>query len=80
MLLAGLLPYLTFGIAVVLLRRTVTTVVGVILLAAHAWLVIRERFIDSADYSDGMIYYVPIVLTLLLIPLVVMALRQPWHE
>ena len=79
-ILAGLLPYLSYGIAVVLLHRRVTTVVGVVLLGAHAWLVVRERFIDNADYSDFMIYYVPIVLALLLIPLVIMALRQPCYE
>ncbi len=79
-LLAGLLPYLTYGIAVVLLRRMITIVVGTILLAIHAWLVIQERFIDGGNYNDGMIYVVPIVLTLVLTPLVVMALRQPWLE
>lgn len=79
-LLAGLVPYLAYGIAVVLLQRWVTTVAGVVLLGAHAWLVVRERFIDNADYSNLMIYYVPIVLALLLIPLAIMALRQPWYE
>jgi hypothetical protein len=78
-LLAGLLPYLLYGMALVLLPRTMTIAAGLLLLVVHAWLVIRERFIDHADYGDGMIYYLPVVLTLLLIPLLVKALHAPWR-
>lgn len=75
-LAAGLTPYLMYGVAVALLRRPLTVVVGLILLATHAWLVITERFIDDADYSDGMIYYVPLALALVLLPVAVKALRE----
>ena len=79
-LTAGLLPYMIYGIAVVLLRHTFTTITGVVLLFLHAWLVVRERFELGAVYNDVMIYIVPIAFALLLIPLAVVALRQPWHQ
>ena len=76
---AGITPYLAYALAVVLLRRPVTNVAGGLLLAGHVVLVAAERFIDGADYSDGSIVLVPLVFTLLLVPLVVQALRAPWH-
>jgi len=78
-LLTGLLPYLAYAIIAVLLRRPVTLVAGLVLLAAHAWLVLSERFSGAVNYSDGMIYYVPVLLTLALVPLWIMAMRQPWR-
>jgi hypothetical protein len=77
-LLSGMLPYLIYGIAAPLLRTGLILVAGLGLLTVHAWLVISERFIDGADYSDGMIYYVPLLLALVLLPLLVMALRKPY--
>lgn len=79
-LITGLLPYFVYAIIVELLQRGVTVVAGIALLAAQIWLVSRERFVDSVDYSDGAIYYIPLVLTLLLMPLLIKALRQPWCE
>lgn len=77
-LLAGLLPYLVYSVAVPLMRGSITTVVGIALVAAHTWLVINERFIGGADYSDGMIYYVPMALSVAVLPLAVAAFRRPW--
>jgi hypothetical protein len=77
-LLSGMLPYLVYGIAVPLLRTGLILVAGLTLLAVHAWLVISERLIGGADYSDGMIYYVPLLLAVALLPLPVMALRKPY--
>lgn len=76
-LAAGVLPYLIYAIAVVLLQRTITLAAGVILFATHFGLMMQERVINNADYSNGMIYYVPIAVSLLLIPLAVAALRKP---
>jgi len=79
-LIAGMLPYLLFGLPAVLVRGLLTLVTGLMVLATHAWLVARERFLDGADYGDGLIYLVPIVLTLALVPLIVVALRRRWHD
>lgn len=77
-LLAGLLPYLAYGLAVPLLRTALIGVAGIVLLCLHAALVAAERFVDGADYSDGMIYYGPLVLALAALPLLALGLRQPW--
>jgi hypothetical protein len=78
-LVMGLSPYLAYGLIVVFLNSTVTMATGVVVLAVHAGLVYVERFGNTVDYSDGMIYVVPAIVTLALVPLVVMALRRPWH-
>jgi hypothetical protein len=78
--LAGLTPYLAYALVVCLLRRPITYVAGAVLLALHAWLVFNERFAGGADYSDRMIYIVPLLYTVLLVPLVIRALREPWRE
>lgn len=77
-LLAGIMPYLVYGIAAPLLERTPVIIAGLILLAAHLWLVVGERFADAADYSDGKIYYVPLLLALALLPLLFRVLRKPY--
>jgi hypothetical protein len=79
-LMAGLLPYMVYGFAVVLLRHPLTIITGLVLLFLHGWLVYHERFELNADYSSGMIYLVPIALALVLITLAAVALRQPWHK
>ena len=80
-LMAGMTPYLVYGLVMYLLRRpVVTNVAGALLLAAHLWLVIHERFIGGADYSDRTIYIMPLLFTVMLVPLLVRALREPWHE
>ena len=78
-LLAGLLPYLLYAIIAVMLRRPVTILAGIALLAVHAWLVLSERFSGAVDYSGNMIYYVPVLLAVALVPLWIMAMRQPWR-
>jgi len=77
-LLIGMLPYLVYGVAAPLLDRGLAMLSGLLLLGAHAWLVISERFIGGADYSDGLILYVPLVLALVLSPLLFVALRRPY--
>jgi hypothetical protein len=78
-LAAGLLPYLAYGVIVVFLNSTVTMASGVVLLLVHAGVVFTERFGGPVDYNDGVIYVVPLIVALALLPLVVMALRKPWH-
>lgn len=78
-LLAGMLPYLVYAVAVPLLRGALTAIVGLALVVAHTWLVVSERFSGSIDYSDGLIYYVPVCMSIAVLPLAIIALRQPWH-
>jgi len=73
---AGMLPYLIYAIAVPLLRSTLTTSIGLIIVIAHAWLVFNERIIGHADYSNGMIYYGPLLITALAAPLVVIVFKR----
>ncbi|HEY9197923.1 MAG TPA: hypothetical protein VIR60_01075 [Gammaproteobacteria bacterium] len=77
-LVTGLLPYLAYGLAVPLLRTRLTALAGIILLGLHAALVISERFVGGADYSDGLIHIGPLVLALATLPLLVIGLSQPW--
>jgi hypothetical protein len=79
-LLVGLLPYLIYGVIVVFLNRTLTIAAGIVVLVIHAGIVIGKRFSDVVDYSDGLIYTVPIIVSLMLLPLAVMALGKPWHK
>jgi hypothetical protein len=78
-LLAGLLPYLVYTVIAVMLQRPLTIVAGIALLVAHAWLVLSERFSGVVDYSSDTIYYVPVLLAVALVPLWIMAMRQPWR-
>jgi hypothetical protein len=73
---AGMLPYLVYSIVVPLMRSPVTTITGLIIVLAHAWLVINERFVANADYSDGKIYYIPAILSIAVLPLAAAAINK----
>ena len=73
---AGMLPYMIYGIAVALFRGTLTTIVGLVIVVAHAWLVFNYRILGHADYSDGMIYYGPMLLALFALPLIVIVFKR----
>ena len=75
-LIAGMLPYFVYGIAVPLSRSMMTTIIGLIIVIAHTLLVFNERFIGKADYSDGMIYYVPIIIAVTVLPLVLITINK----
>jgi uncharacterized membrane protein YGL010W len=79
-LIAGFVPYLVYSVAVVLMRGMLTTVAGAALVIVHVWLVVGERFVHELDYSDGMIYYVPLLMAIIVLPLAVSALRRPWDN
>lgn len=65
----GLLPWLVYSIAVPLLRGTLTNACGLLLVIAHGWLVVTERYVENVDYSDNIIYFAPIIMAVLLLPL-----------
>ena len=49
---------------------------GLLLVIAHAWLVINQRFVANVDYSDGMIYYIPAIISVALLPLALTAIKK----
>ena len=75
-LVSGLFPYMVYGMAVPLLRGSLTTATGLIIVVAHAWLVLNQRIIEYKDYSDGLIYYGPMLLAVLALPLIVITLKR----
>jgi hypothetical protein len=75
-LIAGMLPYIVYGITVPLSRSIVTTIVGLVIVSVHALLVINERIIGQADYDDGMIYYGPMIIAVIALPLVVITIKE----
>ena len=75
-LFSGMLPYLVYGIAVPLLRGPLTTLNGVVIVVVHAWLVFDQRFAENVDYSNGLIYYVPVILAVAVLPLAFIALKK----
>lgn len=70
---AGVLPYLVYSIMVPLSPGPLTTIAGLVIVTVHLWLVITQRIIGNADYSNGLIYLVPIILTVAVLPLVLIA-------
>ncbi len=81
LMLAGFTPYLIYAIAVPLLVSATTTTVGAGLAAVHTSTVVAVRFLGSAD---SLMYTVPGILSLLIIPLIIVALRKsdpgkPWR-
>jgi len=76
---AGMLPYLIYGIAVPLLHGTLTTATGLVIVVAHAALVVNERIIGDGDYSNGMIYFGPMIIALVALPLALIALKKTGH-
>ncbi|NOR43738.1 MAG: hypothetical protein GQ572_10415 [Gammaproteobacteria bacterium] len=75
-LIAGFLPYFVYGMAVPLSHSTMTTMVGLVIVITHALLVLNERFIKNADYSDNVIYYGPIIIAVTVSPLVMIIIKR----
>ena len=78
--IAGVLPWLVYAVAVPLMHSTVTAVCGLLLLLAHGWLVVSERFLVAQPYQDNTIYVAPVILALLLLPLAIVAARRSWKR
>ena len=73
---AGILPYLVYSVAVTLRSGTLITAIGFFIVVIHAWLVMSERIIGHADYSSGMIFYLPMVMALAMLPLAITTIRR----
>ncbi len=77
-LLTALTPYLIYAVSAPLLSRAVALGAGLLLLAAHGALVISERFLNGANYADGLMVAGPLVLAVVLLPLLVLVARKPY--
>ena len=77
-LLVGLLPYFVYSVAVKLMDSVLVTLHGVVLLGIHIWMVAVVRFVPTEAYGVELLVYGTLVLSLVLMPLGVLALRQPW--
>lgn len=77
-LLAGLLPYFIYSMSVALWRNVLVPLHGMILLVVHGWMIWSVRFVPAPEYAPSMLVYGLLILSVLLLPLLFMALRQPW--
>ncbi|MFN2338358.1 MAG: hypothetical protein ABR544_05230 [Gammaproteobacteria bacterium] len=78
-LLAGLLPYLVYALAAALMKGPLVLAGGLVILVLHGILVVNERVLGGAGYESGMIYYAPLLLAILGLPLLLRTLREPWR-
>jgi hypothetical protein len=78
-LLTGLLPYLVYALAAALMKGPLVLAGGLLILVLHGILVVSERVLAGAGYESGMIYYGPLLLAILGLPLLLRALREPWR-
>lgn len=70
-LLAGVLPYLIYAIAVPLLPGSNTTAAGLLLAAVHTGLVVAVRFFGV---TESLMFTLPVIMAVPLLPLVIIAL------
>lgn len=85
-MIVGFTPYIVYGFAVPHLRGMILTLPGIALVVIHGWLVIDQRFTGYAGYEGGLIYAVPLGLSVLMAGLLVWAMLnqdpmgRPWHR
>ena len=72
----GMLPYMIYGLAVPFQRNSLTTITGLIIVIIHGWLVLSERILGHADNSNGLIFYGPLLMVILVLPVVVITLKK----
>jgi len=77
-LLVGVSPYIVYAIAMPYLRSSLLIIPGLLLIVAHAWLVLSYRYAQTVDYSDHWIYYGPLLLAVAVLPLLYFAMRVPY--
>jgi len=77
-LLAGLLPYLVYSVAVVLLDGALITLLGIVLIVIHAWVIVNVRFVDAGGYSSDLLVNVPLILSVVMLPAAIVACRKPY--
>lgn len=68
-LLAVLMPFLLYGLFIESLRGSWLLATGLLLLAANLVLVAFERYLRYDGYTDGLIYWVPTLAAVLVLPI-----------
>jgi hypothetical protein len=79
-MLTGLLPYLLYLLPAVLWRGLASVLAGLGVLAAHGGTVVYLQWLGGAASGDALLYLVPLLLSVALVPVVVIALRQRWRD
>ena len=71
----GILPYVVYGALTEVLRGWSLLLPGALIVPLHAWLTVNERYLAYDEYKSGAIYTVPILLTVIVLPLAILAGR-----
>lgn len=66
--LAGIVPYLVYGALNGILRRWAMLTPGILILAADLLIKIPARFRSGHDYPSDLLYYAPLGVTLVILP------------
>ena len=77
--LMGLVPYLIFGMAVYLRQGILSTIIGIVLLAVHVWMVYTQHFVIGGR-DDTLLLSGPPILGIILLPLLIAAMRKGYTE
>jgi hypothetical protein len=70
LLLTSLLPYAVYGVFAEVMRGGPLLLAGILLLCTDLAVKIPQRFLHYDGYTDGWVYYTPILCTFVLLPLV----------
>ncbi len=71
----GILPYAVYGALTEVLRGWSLLLPGTLFVPIHAWLTVSERYLAFDGFESGAIYIVPVVLTLIVLPLAILGGR-----
>jgi hypothetical protein len=74
--MAGIVPYYVYGCLTDLLRGWPLLIPGLVVLAVHVWLMVSQRFLGYDGYANGLIYYAPVILALVGLPVSIAAGRM----
>ena len=71
----GILPYVVYGALTEVLRGWRLLLPGALIVPVHAWLTVSERYLAFDEFESGAVYIVPLVLTVIVLPLAILAGR-----
>jgi hypothetical protein len=74
--LAGLLPYVVYGLFIDMVRGWLLLITGVLIFGVDLGVKIPERFLHYDGYASGVIYYAPFISTLAAIVLLGIGARK----
>jgi hypothetical protein len=71
--MAGIVPCYVFGCLTDLLRGWALLLPGLVVVAVNVWLMVSQRFLGYDGYANGLIYYGPLLMALVGVPISVAA-------